>query len=206
MRSAHISLVTVGSALVLLACSGQSTSDTPESGTPAADAPASQASAPSLDAEFEQVKATTPLVACELLTLEKVAQVIPDVQFSALPSKPPQMSGYAWDSRCEYQAGVGTIDVAKDTPTHVVQIFVNTVASEEKARANLQSRAETAVTTTKYTPRPELGASAYTISNVGYVSVFFSKGQAEIQINVSDMLASTYDQKVARVLALAKAI
>jgi hypothetical protein len=201
MRHPRLTIVAVASSLTLLACSEKPAADT----AAAADAPASQAAAPSTDAEFEQVKATQPVVACDLLTLEKVALVMPNLQFSALPSKPPQMSGYAWDSRCEYHAGVGTMDYAKETPTHVVQIFVNTVASEAKALSNLKSRAESAVTTTQYTPRPELGASAYTISNVGFVSVFFTKGQAEIQINVSDM-SSTYEQKVARVLALAKAL
>jgi hypothetical protein len=206
VRHTYRSTVAVLSSVMLVACSGKSTSDQPAADTPATAAPVSQAPAPSGDAEFEQVKKTTPLVACELLTLEEVGRVIPAVQFSALPSKPPQMSGYAWDSRCEYQAGVGTMEISKETPTHVVQIFVNTVVNEAKALANLKSRAETAVSTTRYTPRPELGPSAYTIANVGYVSVFFSKGQAEIQINVSDILESTYDQKVARVLALAKAI
>ena len=202
MRHARLSIVAVASGLVLFACSDKPAADA----SAAADAPASQASAPSVDAEYEQVKATTPLVACELLTLEKVARVNPGIQFSALPSKPPQMSGYAWDSRCEYQAGVGTMDIAKDTPTHVVQVFVNTVASEAKALSKLQSRAEMAVSSTNYTPRPELGASAYTVSEFGFVSVFFTKGQAEIQINVSDILKSSYDQRVERVLALAKAL
>ena len=202
MRHTHLAILAVASGLVLFACSDKPAADA----SAAADAQPSQSPAPSADAEFEQVKATTPLVACELLTLEKVAQVNPGIQFSALPSKPPQMSGYAWDSRCEYQAGVGTMDIAKDTPTHVVQIFVNTVASEAKALSNLKSRAELAVTNSTYTPRPELGASAYTVSEFGFVSVFFTKGQADIQINVSDILKSSYEQRVERVLALAKGL
>lgn len=204
MRHAR-QLFAVVSGILLVACSDRPAADGASADSATAETAAPSESPPSsLDAEFEQVKATTPLVACDLLTADEVAQVIPGLQFAALPAKPPQLSGYAWDSRCEYQAGVGTMERSKDTPTHVVQVFVNTVASEAKASANLTSRAETAVSTTKYTARPELGGAAYTISNVGYVSVFFTKGQAEIQINVSDVMQSSYEQKVERVLALAK--
>ena len=37
-----------------------------------------------------------------------------------------RLSGYAWDSRCVYWGGVGTIDYAKDLPTHTVEIFAMT--------------------------------------------------------------------------------
>jgi hypothetical protein len=192
----------------LAACGGSPSSDGSAAGSSstAISATATATSVPSTDAEYEQLKSVTPVVACDLLPAAKIATVIPGVEFTAAPSKPPQMSGYTWDSRCEYNAGVGSMDFAKDTPTHVVQIYVSTVVSEAKAQANLKSRAETAVTTTNYTPQPELGPSAYTISNTGYVSAFLTKGQAEVQINVSDILRSTYEEKLARVVALAKGL
>jgi hypothetical protein len=115
------------------------------------------------------------------------------------------MSGYAWDSRCEYEAGVGTIEFAKTQPTHSVQVFVNTVASEAKAQSNLKSRAESAAGEPSYKAQAELGPSAFTRAQTGTVSLYLVKGQAEIQLLVSE-LKSSNDEKIAKLLALAKSL
>jgi len=145
------------------------------------------------------------VVACDLLTLDEVVAVFPGLTFQVKQQLAPRMSGYAWDSRCEYEAGVGTIAYAKDVPTHSVQVFVNTVASDAKAQSNLKSRAESATQATNYKPQPALGASAYTISGTGTASAFLVKGQAEIQLLVSE-LKSSNDEKIAKLLALAKGL
>lgn len=193
--------------LTLPACAGSPAADrtTGDSASPATTtaAPAA-ASAPSTDPELERLKSVTPVVACDLLPVAKIAPVFPGTTFTKFSENAPQLSGYAWDSRCEYRAGVGSVSYSKDTPTHSVQVFVRTLVDDAKAQANLASRVESAATATNYTPQPALGPSAYTISNVGYVSAFFVKGNAEVQLNVSELERLPVAQKVARVVALAK--
>lgn len=186
--------------LTLTACSSAPATEPAASTAAPAAAPAS---APSTDPEFEAVKAATPVVACELITLEEVSALYPGITFTLKQKLDPRMSGYAWDSRCEYEAGVGTIEFAKTQPTHSVQVFVNTVASEAKAQERLKSRAESAVSASGYKAQPALGDSAYTVSATGTVSAFLVKGQAEIQLLVSE-LKSSNDEKIAKLLALAK--
>ncbi len=190
--------------LTLAACSGEPAK---EAAAPAASAaaPAAPASAPSTDPEFEAVKAAMPVVACDLITLEEVSALYPGLKFTLKQKLDPRMSGYAWDSRCEYEAGVGTIDYAKDQATHLVQVFVSTVASEAKAQSNLKSRAELAATQSTYKAQPDLGASAYTTTQTGTASLFLVKGQAEIQLLVSE-LKSPNDEKIKKLLALAKGL
>jgi hypothetical protein len=86
-----------------------------------------------------------------------------------------------------------------------VQVFVNTVASEAKAQANLKSRAELAAGESTYKAQPELGPSAYTNRQTGTVSLFLVKGQAEIQLLVSE-LKSSNDEKIVKLLTLAKSL
>ena len=192
--------------LTLAACSGSSTpagdQAAPAASTAAAPAPAS---APSTDPEFEQVKAATPLVACDLITLEEVSAVYPGLKFTVKQNSAPQMSGYAWDSRCEYEAGVGTIEFAKTQPTHSVQVFATTVASEAKAQEHLKSRAESMAGEAAYKAQPEIGPSAYTVRGTGTVSLYTVKGQTEIQLLVSE-LKSSNDEKITKALALAKGL
>lgn len=175
-----------------------------ESAATSSAAPAT-ASAPSADAEFEQLKTVTPVDACATLTPDKLKAVFPDLSFEVHQKVDPQMSGYVWDSRCVYWAGVGTIEFAKDTPTHTVDLFVNTAVSEAKAQANLASRHETATTTRGYQAQPALGADAYTTVDTGVARLFFVKGQSEMQINVSD-LNTPNDQKIAKALAIAQSL
>ena len=163
------------------------------------------AAAVSTDAELEQLKTVAPVDACATLTPEKLKTVYPDQAFEVHQKIDPQMSGYVWDSRCVYWAGVGTIDFAKDAPTHTVEIFVATAANEAKAKANLASRREMATTTNGYQPQASLGENAYTTTDTGMAHLFFVKGQSEIQINVSD-LDSPNAEKVRKALALAQAL
>ena len=190
--------------LTITACSGAPPS---EQAAPAASSstPAAPASAPSADPEFEAVKAATPVVACDIVTLEEVSALYPGLTFTLKQKLDPRMSGYAWDSRCEYEAGVGTIEYAKSAPTHSVQVFVNTVANEAKAQANLKSRAEMMAGESTYKAHPELGPSAYTNRQTGTVSLFLVKGQAEIQLLVSE-LKSSNDEKIVKLLTLAKSL
>lgn len=171
----------------------------------AAAAPAPAAPAPSTDAELEQLKTVTPVKACDWLTPETLKTVYADLKFDVHQRLDPQMSGYVWDSRCVYWAGVGTYDFAKDAPTHTVEIFVATSASEAKAKANLASRHEMATTTTGYQAQAALGENAYTTTNTGIASLFFVKGQSEVQINVSD-LSTPNDEKVKKAIALAQSL
>jgi len=202
--SLRLTVLAVALPLTLPACSGAPSTD---QAAPAASsaAPAAPASAPSTDPEFEAVKAATPVVACDIITLEEVSALYPGITFTLKSKLDPRMSGYAWDSRCEYEAGVGTVEYAKDTPTHSVQVFVNTVASEAKAQANLKSRAELAAGESTYKAQPELGPSAYTNRQTGTVSLFLVKGQAEIQLLVSE-LKSSNDEKIVKLLTLAKSL
>ncbi|TXH72720.1 MAG: hypothetical protein E6Q88_05985 [Lysobacteraceae bacterium] len=173
------------------------------------DVPAAKAAAatttPSADAELDQLKTVTPVDACALLTPEKLAAVFQNLKFEVHQKLDPQMSGYVWDSRCVYWAGVGTYDFAKDAPTHTVDIFIATSVSEAKAKANLASRHEMATTTSGYQAQAALGEHAYTTTNTGMASLFFVKGQSEVQINVSN-LKSPNDEKVKQVLAIAQSL
>jgi hypothetical protein len=202
--SLRLTVLAVALPLTLTACSSAPATD---QAAPAASsaAPAAPASSPSTDPEFEAVKAATPVVACDIITLEEVSALYPGLTFTLKSKLDPRMSGYAWDSRCEYEAGVGTVSYAKETPTHTVQVFVNTVASEAKAQANLKSRGETMVGESSYRAQPTLGPSAYTRSLTGAVTLFLVKGQAEIQINLSE-LKSSNDEKIVKLLALAKSL
>lgn len=202
--SLRLTVLAVALPLTLAACSSAPSTD---QAAPAASssAPAAPASAPSTDPEFEAVKAATPVVACDLITLDEVSTLYPGLTFTLKQKLDPRMSGYAWDSRCEYEAGVGTIEFAKTQPTHSVQVFANTVANEAKAQANLKSRAETAAGEASYKAQPNLGPSAFTRSQTGSVSLFLVKGQTEIQLLVSE-LKSSNDEKIAKLLALAKGL
>lgn len=168
-------------------------------------APAAVAPAPALDAEFEQLKGITPVDACSWLTPEKLAAVYPDLTFAVHQELKPQMSGYVWDSRCVYWAGMGTYEFAKDTPTHTVEIFVATSVSDAKALSNLASRQESATTVTGYQPQPGLGDRAYATTNTGIASLFFVKGPSEVQINVSD-LDTPNEEKIRKAVALAQSL
>ncbi|MCE3001998.1 MAG: hypothetical protein LW860_04730 [Xanthomonadaceae bacterium] len=184
-------------ALLLTACG--------DAATPPADAPPAARAAPVTDPELEAVQGVTPVDACAWLTPEMLRTLHPDLVFEVRQRLEPRLSGYAWDSRCTYWAGVGTIEFAKDTPTHTVEIFVNTPASEAKALANLASRRETATSTTGYQPRPELGADAYAVTQTGMASLFFVKQGSEVQINVSDLDSPNAD-KIRRAVALAQSL
>lgn len=178
-------------------------SDTAASETKVAAPAAAAASAP--DAELEQLKTVAPVDACATLTPEKLKAVYPDQTFEVHQEIAPQMSGYVWDSRCVYWAGVGTIDFAKDAPTHTVELFVATAANKAKAKANLASRHEMATTTSGYQPQAALGENAYTTTDTGMAHLFFVKGQSEFQLNVSD-LDSPNAEKVRKALALAQSL
>ena len=179
------------------------------SNTDAPSPPASQSAAaspaPSVDADFELVKKVTPVDACALLPAEKLAVAFPGLRFEVHQKVEPRLSGYAWDSRCTYWAGVGSMELAKDAPTHTVDIFVNTVVSAAKAQSNLASRHETARTATGYQAQPALGESAYAVTNTGMAQLFFAKGQSEIQMNTSDLKTTNAD-KIAKLVALAQAL
>jgi hypothetical protein len=177
----------------------------PESSAAAPAAAPAVAAASSVDAELEQLKAVTPLDACATLTPEKLKVVYPDLTFEVHQNVAPQMSGYTWDSRCSYRAGVGSIEFAKDVPTHTVDIAIATVVSEAKAQANLGSRHEQAKTTTGYQAQPSVGTDAYAVTGTGMARLHFVKGQSEIQINVSD-LKSPNEEKIKNAAALAQSL
>lgn len=187
-------IVPVAALLVLAACGGPSPQD--------AAAPAAPA-APSVDAELAQLKSVVPVDACAALGPQQLKVVHPDLVFELRQKLEPRLSGYAWDSRCTWWAGVGTIEFAKDTPTHTVEIFVATPASEAKARSNLASRRELAQSTTGFRPLPELGTDAYATTQTGVASLFFVRGGSEVQVNVSD-LQSPSDEKIRQALALVR--
>lgn len=202
-------MVLAGVALLGLAGCGDRASSAagdaaaPDQAAPAA-APAS-ATATSTDPELERLKTVVPVNACATLTPDRLKTVFPDLSFEVHQTLDPQMSGYVWDSRCSYRAGVGTIAYAKDTPTHTVEIFVATSATEDKARANLASRHETAVNATGYQAQPDLGINAYTTANTGVAMLYLVKGQSEVQINFSD-LETPNDEKIRKVVALAQSL
>lgn len=193
-------------AAALLALSGCSRdAQSPAADQAAANAPAAAQASTSTDAEYEQLKTVTPLDACATLTPEKLKAVFPALEFSVHQELKPQLSGYLWDSRCTYWAGVGTQEFAKDVPTHTVEIFIGTSANVEKAKRNLASRHETAVNATGYQAQAALGENAYSTTNTGFVSLFFVKGQSEIQINLSD-LSTPNEQKIQNAIALAQSL
>ena len=191
--------------LGLVGCGDRAPSAAGDAAVPAPAAAPAAAPATSTDAELEQLKTVTPVNACATLTPEKLKAVFPDLRFDVHQSLDPRMSGYVWDSRCSYQAGVGTMAFAKDAPTHTVEIFVATSATEDKARANLASRHETAVDVTGYQAQPVLGANAYATANTGVAMLYFVKGRSEVQINVSD-LETPNDEKIRKAVALAQSL
>ena len=199
------SVVALALPLTLAACSSEPAKEAAAPAASTAAPAAAPASAPSTDPEFEAVKAATPLVACDLVTLDEVSALYPGLKFTVKQNTAPQMSGYAWDSRCEYEAGVGTIEFAKTQPTHSVQVFATTVASEAKAQEHLTSRAESMAGEATYKAQPDLGPSAHTVRGTGSVSLFMMKGQTEIQLIVSE-LKSSNDEKIAKALTLAKGL
>ena len=202
----YVTAITIGLAgLGMVACN-KAPADAPKAG--AASAPVAAAkptAAPSTDPEFEQLKTVTPVDACATLTPDKLKAVFPDLAFTQHQALAPRMSGYLWDSRCGYRAGVGTIEFAKDAPTHTVDIYIGTVANEAKAKANLASRGELAKAAPNYLAQPELGPDAYSVTDTGMARVFYVKGKSEYQLNFSD-LKTPNAEKVKKVVALAKAL
>lgn len=197
--------VMAGVAMLGLAACDRAPPATPEAASPAPANASAMVPAASTDAELEQLKTVIPVDACATLTPEKLKAVYPDLNFDVHQKVDPQMSGYVWDSRCVYWAGVGSIEFAKDAPTHTVEIFVNTAANEDKAKANLASRYELATTTSGYQAQAALGPNAYTTTDTGMARLFFVKGQSEIQINVSD-LKTPNAEKVSKAIALAQSL
>jgi hypothetical protein len=195
-------MISTSLALSLAACSKQPANES--SVTPSASEPVA-ATTTSTDPEFEKLKTITPVNACATLTPEKLSAVFPDLKFEVHQKLDPQMSGYTWDSRCTYWAGVGTIEFAKDVPTHTVDIFINTVVSDEKAQSNLASRVDTAKSATGYQAQTTVGTNAYTITQTGVVSLYFVKGQTEIQLNFSD-LKTPNDEKIKKLIAIAQSL
>lgn len=166
-------------------------------------APAAATAPPSVDPELAQLQATTPVDACALVSPETLAKVFDGLKFEVHETLAPRMSGYVWDSRCVFWAGVGTLDFAKDVPTHTVDVFVATTVSPAKAQANHSARQQSAATTPGYQAKPELGEAAYATTATGLASLFFVKGASQVQINVSN-LDTPNEQKIARAVALAK--
>lgn len=189
-------------ALALAACGD---AGTPASDAPEASVPAPATTTPSVDPELAQLQAMTPVDACAWLTPDKLKAVYPDLEFVVHQHLPPRLSGYAWDTRCTYWAGVGTIEFAKDVPTHTVEVFVAISATAEAARARFASRREGAQSTTGYQPQPELAADAYATTNTGVASLYFVRDQSEVQINVSD-LSTPNDEKLRKAVALAQTL
>ena len=186
----------------LVAC-GAPASDEASPAHEATSAPAAVASV--VDPEFEQLKAVVPVDACAWLPTEKLAAVYPGLVFELVQKVEPRISGYVWDSRCTYNAGVGTIEFAKDAPTHTVEIFVATPVSEAKALANLASRRELAATTANFQPQPSLGEQAYSTSETGVGTIYFVKGASEVQIHVSE-LRTPNPEKIQKAITLAQSL
>jgi len=110
-----------------------------------------------------------------------------------------------WDSACSHRAGVGTIEFARDSPTHTVDIYIGPVASDAKAKSNLASRADLAKAAPNYIAQPELGPDAHSVSDTAMARVFFVKGKSEYQLNFSD-LKTPSAEKVKKVVTRAKAL
>jgi hypothetical protein len=187
----------------LVACGGSPSGDS-STAAPEADAAAAPAAAV-VDPEFEQLKSVAPVDACAWLPAEKLAAIYPDLAFELVQKVEPRISGYVWDSRCTYNAGVGTIEFAKDAPTHTVEIFVATPVSAAKALANLASRSELAATTMNFQRQPTLGEHAYSTSETGVGTIYFVKGGSEVQINVSE-LQSPSAEKIQKAITLAQSL
>lgn len=193
MTSVRLSLIM---ALALSACDGSA----PKPAVP----PDTSASATAgADTELAQLQALTAPDACAWLTPNRLKQVYPDLSFAVHQAVAPRMSGYVWDSRCVYWAGVGSIEFAKDAPTHTVEIFIATAANESRAKANLASQHELASTSSGYLAQPALGTDAYAIIQTGAASVYFLRGQSQVQINVSE-LHTPNDEKLRRANVLAQ--
>ncbi|WP_240096337.1 hypothetical protein [Thermomonas flagellata] len=169
-------------------------SSTPTAGTGAGD-----------DPELAALRRLHPPEACQLLPVAQLGTVFPGQSFKVQQALPPRLSGYAWDSRCSYAAGIGSIAQAPTTPTHTVDLFVRTPATPEKARANLAERHRQALTTTGYQPLPQLGEDAHAVSQTGLVSVWLVKGGSELQLNASD-IQTPNAEKLRRLVALAQAL
>lgn len=184
--------------LPLVACQDASTPAPTAATVPAA-------ASSSGDPEFDQLKTVVPDDACARLSVEKLKTVFPTLQFEIKQKLEPRLSGYVWDSRCTYWAGVGTMEFAKETPTHVVEVFYATAANEAKAKANQATRAASAATTSGFKAESTLGEDAYSTAATGVVSLFLRRGQSNVQINVSD-LNSPADVKRERAIALAGAL
>ena len=185
----------------LVACGGPAAGDAPPTPVAANETEAAPVAAV-VDAELEQLKSVVPVDACGWLPAEKLAAAYPGLVFEVAQKVEPRMSGYVWDSRCTYYAGVGTIEFAKDAPTHTVEIFVATPVSEAKALANLASRREGAASTTGFEPQRSLGENAYSAASTGVASLYFVKNGSEVQINVSD-LETPNAERVQKAIALA---
>jgi hypothetical protein len=187
-------------ALALGACGGREPASS-EANPSAAPAPPATAVA-TVDEELERLKAVTPVDACAWLTPEKLKSVLPDVEFELGQRLEPRISGYVWDSRCTYRAGLGTIEFAKEQPTHMVEIFVATAASAASAEERLAAQRESAAATAEFTPQPALGANAYTAIGMGGVMLHFVRDQIEVQIRYYE-LGSPSAEKTRILLALA---
>jgi hypothetical protein len=192
-------------ALALVACGrGEQAANNATAETTAASAAPSTATTTG-DDELDRLKATTPVDACTLLPPEKLKSVLPEVNFELVQRLEPQISGYAWDSRCIYGAGRGSIEFAKDQETHRVELYINTWASADKAEESLQKRRELDAALPEFSAQPELGKNAY--ATWGDVSgrVNFVRGQSEIHIVYRALNTSSTDM-VPVALALAKAL
>jgi hypothetical protein len=176
--------------LLLAACGERAAPAEPEA------APA-KTSATVVDPELEQLKALSPVVACSLLSEAEVEAVFPGLDFRLHQALEPQLSGYAWDSRCTYWAGEG--------PTNTVELFVSTPVSEAKARANLAWRRESATTTRGYALQPQLGTDAFSTTDTGVVLLHFVHGPSTVELRVSDIPTPT-EEKLRQALALAQSL
>lgn len=189
----------------LAACDGGSRGNQQFDAQQRTKAPEAATQPPSTDAEFEMLKTIKPVNACNALTPDKLDSVFPGLKFDLQQKIEPQISGYVWDSRCTYWAGLGTIEFAKNAPTHTVELFVTTPVTEAKALAHLASRHDSAKSQSSFRAQPEVGPNAYSVTNTGVATLHFVKGPSEMQINVSD-LKTPNDEKVRRAVALAKAL
>ena len=205
LRSPIRGSVLFGALVLGLAGCDRAATDPAAPAEESAAAPVAAAPAPAVDEEFEQLKAATPVDACALLGADALKAVYPDQAFELRQEVKPQLSGYVWDSRCTWWAGVGSIDFAPDAPTHQVEIFVATAASAERAQRNLASGHELAREAGGLGEQPALGEKAYSTTDTGRASLFFVRGQSLVQINVSD-LNTPSAERVRRALALAQAL
>jgi len=161
-----------------------------------------------VDDELERLKATTPVDACTLLTPEKLKSVLPKVNFELVQRLEPRLSGYAWDSRCTYGAGRGSIEFAKEQETHRVEFYVYTRASAEKAEEGLVTERKSAESSDSFSLRPELGKNAYSFRDLVGGTVHFVRGQSEMKMTYRELYIPGQEQHdmVSMALALAKAL